>query len=66
MTEKQIERIRKAGLNPSDFKPKPKEPVHVSSLHITREDFDLLDVQDENVIYYIIEEDGAVTVRKGE
>ena len=33
---------------------------------ISREDFDLLDVTDSNVTYDIIEEDGSITVKKGE
>lgn len=36
------------------------------SICITREDFDLLDFEEENITYYITEEDGTVTVRKGE
>lgn len=36
------------------------------SIHITREDFDLLDFEEENITYYITEEDGTITVRKGE
>lgn len=35
------------------------------TVEISREDFDLLDVEQE-VIYHIFEEDGTVTVRKGE
>lgn len=54
--------MRKLGLTESDFKAKPK-PMEV--VEITREDFDLLEIEQE-VIYYIFEEDGSITVRKGE
>lgn len=43
-----------------------KKPDPVKTERISREDFDLLDVQDENTIYYIIEDNGQVTVKKGE
>lgn len=33
-------------------------------VEITREDFDLLDVEDD-VVYHIIEEDGTTTIKKG-
>lgn len=33
---------------------------------ITREEFDLLDMQDDNTIYYILEDDGTITIVKGE
>lgn len=40
--------------------------AEVNRVEISREDFDLLDVTDSNTIYTIFEEDGSVTVRKGE
>lgn len=51
-----IERL----LNRNKIKPK-QTPIIIE---ITREDFDLLDVE-ENVTYHIAEEDGTVTIRKG-
>lgn len=32
---------------------------------IAREDFDLLDVQEDNAVYHIYEEDGSITTIKG-
>lgn len=48
------------GVTRKDFEPKRIEPIEIS-----REDFDLLDVEEE-VIYHIVEEDGTITIRKGE
>lgn len=41
-------------------------PVLLQTQYITREDFDLLDAQDDNTLYYIQEEDGSTTMVKGE
>lgn len=38
----------------------------MKNLEISREDFDLLDVTDSGTTYTIIEDDGSITVRKGE
>lgn len=48
-------------LGADKFAPNPKP----STIEISREDFDLLDVE-ENAIYHIVEEDGTITIRKGE
>lgn len=61
MDERQRRIIEKLGLKEKEFEPKPKE----STIEISREDFDLLDVEEE-VIYHIVEEDGTITIRKGE
>lgn len=53
--------MRKLGLTIKDFQPKPK-PLEV--VEISREDFDLLEVE-QDVLYHIFEEDGSITVRKG-
>lgn len=63
MTREQIERLNRVGLSPAAFEPKKVEAVR--TVQISREDYDLLDVTDENTIYYIYDEDGMVTVRKG-
>lgn len=46
--------------------PKP-EPVHEppKDVRIAREDFDLLDVQEDNTVYHIYEDDGSITTIKG-
>ena len=41
-------------------------PVLLQTQYITREDFDLLDAQDDHTLYYILEEDGTTTMLKGE
>lgn len=46
--------------------PTPPEPPQPQVEHISREDFDLLDVTYKAVTYYITEEDGAITMRQGE
>lgn len=40
--------------------------LSVDIIHITREDFSLLDATAENTIYYIAEPNGSVTMIKGE
>ena len=45
-----------------DFKPKPKAPEIVN---ISREEFNLLDAEEDNVIYYITEEDETITIKRG-
>lgn len=47
-------------LKKEDFEPKKKESVNIS-----REDFDLLDAEEDGVIYYITEEDGSITMKRG-
>ena len=47
-------------LGKENFEPKQKE----STIEISREDFNLLDVEDD-VMYHIIEEDGTITIKKG-
>lgn len=47
-------------LNGLKSEKKPIEPVTT----ISREDYDLLDVE-QDTTYHIIEEDGTVTIRKG-
>lgn len=56
LEREQLEQRRQAMLAPPETK----------RVEISREDYDLLDVTDVNTIYTIIEEDGSVTVRKGE
>lgn len=41
-------------------------PIILQTQYITREDFNLLDAQDDNTLYYIQEEDGSTTMVKGE
>lgn len=53
-------RRKKLGINQEDFEPSKKEPVNIS-----REDFDLLDAEEDGVIYYITEEDGSITMKRG-
>lgn len=50
------EKLKKRGIDAFE----PKE----STIEISREDFDLLDVEEE-VIYHIVEEDGTITIKKG-
>lgn len=59
MNDKNKARLRKLGLNEADFKPKKEETITIS-----REDFDLLDIE-QDVLYNIIEEDGTITIKKG-
>lgn len=54
----------KANLEARGFD-KPFENSAPEIIEISREDFDLLDVEKE-VIYHIVEEDGTITIRKGE
>lgn len=61
MDERQKRILEKLGLNEEQFEPN-KAP---STIEITREDFELLDVE-EDVMYHIIEEDGTITAKKGE
>ena len=44
----------------------PNYPINPKPtvIEISREDFDLLEVEDD-VTYHIIEEDGTITIRKG-
>ena len=42
------------------------KPVLLQTQYITREDFNLLDAQDDHTLYYILEEDGTTTMLKGE
>ena len=63
MTNEQRARLNRVGLNPAAFEPKKVEAVR--TVQISREDYGLLDVADENIIYYIYDEDGNVSVRKG-
>lgn len=60
MDDRQKKIIEKLGLKEESFEPKPKE----STIEISREDFNLLDVEDD-VMYHIIEEDGTITIKKG-
>lgn len=53
--------MSKLGLTQQDFEPK-KEPLVVE---ITREDFNLLHVEEDGVIYQILENDGTLTIKKG-
>lgn len=62
MTERQIKRLNALGLNRTDFEPKKSERI----VHISREDFSLLDATADNTIYYIVETDGSVTMIKGD
>lgn len=48
---------------PKEPKPEPPKPTTV---HISREDFDLLDVTYKSVTYYIEETDGTITMKRGE
>lgn len=41
-------------------------PVLLQTQYISREDFNLLDAQDDHTLYYILEEDGTTTMLKGE
>lgn len=43
----------------------PKEP-EPTELHLTREDFDLLDVTYATTTYHILEEDNTITIQRGE
>lgn len=56
-----IERIKAHGLNVDDFEPKKNQIVNLS-----REDFNLLDATEDGTIYYIAEENGTVTMYKGD
>ena len=47
----------------ADYRKIPK-PKYTQTIELSREDFDLLDVEDE-VIYHIYEEDGTMTVKMG-
>ena len=60
MNDRQKKIIEKLGLKEESFEPKQKE----STIEISREDFNLLDVEDD-VMYHIIEEDGTITIKKG-
>lgn len=55
--------MRKLGLKPEDFEPKPKQP---EIINISRENFDLLNATQNNVIYYVVELDNTITVIEGE
>lgn len=54
----------KANLKARGFD-KPFENSAPEIIEISREDFDLLDVE-QDAIYHIIEDDGSITIRKGE
>lgn len=41
-------------------------PFLLQMQSITREEFDLLSYEDDHTIYYITEEDGTITMKKGE
>lgn len=60
MKESTKRRIEELGLKAKDFERKPKP----STIEISREDFDLLDVEADET-YHIIETDGTVTIKKG-
>ena len=62
MTEAQRKLLESVGGKVEDTKPKAEPKI----VHIDREDFDLLDVTDSNVTYYINEMNGTVSVQKGE
>lgn len=62
MTERQINRLNALGLNRTDFEPKPTERI----VHISREDFSLLDATETDTVYYIAEDNGTVTMIKGD
>lgn len=62
MDDRQKKIIEKLGLKEESFEPK-REP---STIKISREDFDLLDVEEDGAMYYITEADGTITIRKGE
>lgn len=40
------------------------QPKKIEIIEITREDFEMLDVE-QDVIYHIYEEDGTMTIKKG-
>ena len=56
-----LERLMK--LNHIESMDKPKS---VEIIHISREDFDLMDATKDNTIYYIAENNGTVTMIKGD
>lgn len=60
MDERQKRILEKLGLKEEQFEPN-KTP---STIEISREDFELLDVE-EDVMYHITEEDGTITIKKG-
>lgn len=62
MDDRQKKIIEKLDLKEESFEPK-REP---STIEISREDFDLLDVEEDGAMYYITEADGTITIRKGE
>lgn len=41
-----------------------EQPKKIEIIVITREDFEMLDVE-QDVIYHIYEEDGTITIKKG-
>lgn len=62
MDDRMKEKLLKVGITPDSFEPK-KEPL---TIEISREDFDLLDVETDGTIYHIVENDGTITIKKGE
>ena len=52
------EKLKARGIDNAFEDPKP------STIEISREDFELLDIE-EDVMYHIIEEDGTITIKKG-
>lgn len=55
--------MRKLGLTAEDFEPKPKQPEIVT---ISRENFNLLNATQNNVIYYVVELNNTITIIEGE
>lgn len=56
------------GFNPFEPQPQPEpQPEPKPQVeYISREDFDLLDVTYKSVTYYIEEQDGTITMKRGE
>lgn len=47
-------------------KPKPEPEPEPTEVHLTREDFDLLDVTYSATTYHIVEDDNTITIMRGE
>lgn len=61
MNERQKRIAQKLGLAEDQFEKKSTPAI----IEISREDFELLDVE-QDATYHIIEDDGTITIRKGE
>lgn len=53
--------LEKLGLREADFEPKKDAIVYIS-----REDFNLMDALTDGTIYYVSENNGSMTIVKGE